>query len=61
MIEQTWPNFHGCGEDWLFNSHESDLNIKPYGTTNYIYYLKGITGRNEANKILGKIQRISAK
>lgn len=37
MIEQSWPNFHGCGKDWLFNNRESALNIKAYGTTNYIY------------------------
>lgn len=61
MIEQSWPNFHGCGKDWLFNKYKSALNIKPYGTTNYIYYLKGIMGRNKAKKILWKIPRISAK
>lgn len=61
MIDQSWLNFHGCGKEWLFNNYESTLNIKPYRTTNYIDYLKGIMGRNKAKKNLGKIPRISAK
>jgi hypothetical protein len=60
MIQQSWPNFHGCGKDLLFNNYENTLNIKSYGTTNYIYYLKGIMARNKAKKNLGKISRNSA-
>lgn len=60
-VKQTWSNFHGYGKDCLFNNYESALNIKPYGTTNDVYYLKVIMERNKAKENLEKILRISAK